>query len=63
MEWAGHALSSDGVAAAYEGLIDGLIADERTEALPTLEIDVALGSPEQRRAVAEQTLLFAQALG
>jgi LPPG:FO 2-phospho-L-lactate transferase len=62
MEWAGHPLSSDGIAAAYEGLIDGLIADERTGALPTLEIDVALASPDQRRTVAEQTLLFAQAL-
>ena len=40
-----------------------MIADERAEALPTLEIDVALASPDQRRTVAEQTLLFAQALG
>jgi LPPG:FO 2-phospho-L-lactate transferase len=63
MEWAGHPLASDGIAAAYDGLIDGLIADEPTDALPTLEIDVALGSPEQRRAVAEQALRFAQTLG
>ena len=45
MQWAGHPLSSDGVAAAYEGLIDGLVADERSEAIPTLEIDVALSNP------------------
>jgi LPPG:FO 2-phospho-L-lactate transferase len=63
MEWAGHPLASDGIAAAYDGIIDGLIADERTDALPTLEIDVALGSPEQRREVAEHALRFAQTLG
>ena len=63
MTWTGQPLSSDGIAAVYEGLIDGLVADERTEAIPTLEIDVSLGTPEERRAVAEQTLRFANALG
>ena len=63
MEWAGHPLSSDGIAAVYHGLIDGLVADERTETVPTLQIDVSLGTPEDRRTVAEQTLRFAQALG
>ena len=62
MEWAGHPLSSDGIAAVYDGLIDGLVADERTEAVPTLQIDVSLGTPKERRTVAEQTLRFAQAL-
>jgi LPPG:FO 2-phospho-L-lactate transferase len=63
MEWAGHPLSSDGIAAVYEGLIAGLVADERSEAIPTLEIDVTLATPAQRRSVAEQTLRFTQALG
>ncbi len=63
MQWARQPLSSDGIAAVYDGLIDGLVADERTEAVPTLEIDVSLGTPQERRAVAEQTLRFAQALG
>jgi LPPG:FO 2-phospho-L-lactate transferase len=63
MQWAGHPLSSDGIAAVYDGLIDGLVADERTEAVPTLQIDVSLGTPQERQAVAEQTLRFAQALG
>jgi LPPG:FO 2-phospho-L-lactate transferase len=63
MQWAGHPLSSDGIAAVYDGLIDGLVADERTEAIPTLQVDVSLGTPEERRAVAEQTLRFANALG
>jgi len=63
MEWTGQPLSSDGIAAVYDGLIDGLVADERTEAVPALEIDVSLATPQERRAVAEQTLRFAQALG
>jgi LPPG:FO 2-phospho-L-lactate transferase len=63
MQWTGQPLSSDGIAAVYGGLIDGLVADERTEAIPTLEIDVSLGTPQERRAVAEQTLRFAHALG
>ena len=50
MEWTGQPLSSDGIAAAYDGLIDGLVADERTEAIPTLEIDVLLGTPQERRS-------------
>jgi LPPG:FO 2-phospho-L-lactate transferase len=62
MQWAGHPLSSDGIAAVYDGLIDGLVADDRTDAIPTLEIDVSLGTPQERRAVAEQTLRFAHAL-
>ena len=63
MQWTGNPLSSDGIAAVYDGLIDGLVADERTEAIPTLEIDVSLGTLQERRAVAEQTLRFADALG
>jgi LPPG:FO 2-phospho-L-lactate transferase len=63
MQWTGQPLSSDGIAAVYGGLIDGLVADDRTEAVPTLEIDVSLGTPQERRTVAEQTLRFAHALG
>ena len=62
MEWAGHPLSSDGVAAVYQGVIDGLVADERSDTVLTLEIDVTLATPEQRRAVAERTLRFAHSL-
>jgi LPPG:FO 2-phospho-L-lactate transferase len=63
MEWAGHPLNSDGIAAAYSGLIDGLVADERTDRVPVLETDVLLGDPAARRRVAEETLRFALALG
>jgi LPPG:FO 2-phospho-L-lactate transferase len=62
MEWTGRPLSSDGIAAHYGDLLDGLVADQRTGALPTLETDVDLGTPEARRRVARETLAFAAAL-
>jgi LPPG:FO 2-phospho-L-lactate transferase len=62
MAWAGHTLDADGVAAAYAGLIAGLVADERTDALPVLETDVLLDTPDARRRVAAATLDFARAL-
>jgi LPPG:FO 2-phospho-L-lactate transferase len=62
MRWAGLELSSDGIAACYEGLIDGLIADQRTAAVPVLETDVLMDGPDARRALAERALGFAWAL-
>lgn len=66
MEWAGLPLTSDGIATCYENLIDGLVADERTERtdlVPVLETDVLLDTPAARRQVAERALRFALALG
>jgi LPPG:FO 2-phospho-L-lactate transferase len=62
MRWAGQTFSSSGIAAIYDGLIDGIVADERTRALPVLETDVLMGDADGRRRVAEQTLRFALAL-
>jgi LPPG:FO 2-phospho-L-lactate transferase len=62
MRWARRTVSSSGIAAAYEGLIDGLVADERVRALPVLETDVLMADPEGRRRVAEHTLQFALGL-
>jgi LPPG:FO 2-phospho-L-lactate transferase len=62
MAWIGQPLSSDGIATIYEGLIDGLLADQRTELLPVLETDVLMDSPERRTRVAEEALRFALAL-
>jgi LPPG:FO 2-phospho-L-lactate transferase len=59
MEWAGHPLSSDGIAAHYAGLIDGLVADERATEIPTLVTDVEMGDAAARRRVAEAVLGFA----
>ena len=63
LRWAGHSLDSDGIAAAYAGVIDGLIADEPTTALPTCETDVLMDTPERRRQLAKDTLRFALELG
>jgi LPPG:FO 2-phospho-L-lactate transferase len=62
LAWAGRPLTSDGIAAEYEGLLDGLVADERADSLPTLETDVAMPDAAARRRVAQQTLDFALAL-
>lgn len=62
LAWAGHELSSNGITAAYAGLLDGLVADERADGLPTLETDVLLGDAEARRRVAGEVLAFAAAL-
>jgi len=63
MQWAGRPLCSDGIAACYGGLIDGLVADSRTAVLPTLETDVLMDTATARRQVAAETLRFALALG
>ncbi len=63
MAWAGHPLSSEGIASVYGGLIGGLVADEPTARIPMLETDVVLSTAAERRRVAEQTLAFALALG
>jgi LPPG:FO 2-phospho-L-lactate transferase len=63
MAWAGHPLSSDGIAAHYAGLLDGIVADERASELPTLETDVEMSDAVARRRVAEETLKFALGLG
>ena len=63
LAWAGQPLSSDGIAAFYDGLLDGLVADQRTNALPTLETDVEMQDAAGRGRVAQEALDFALALG
>ena len=56
LAWAGHPLSSEGIAAHYAGLLDGLVADERAESVPTLVADVEMGDQEARRRVARHVI-------
>jgi LPPG:FO 2-phospho-L-lactate transferase len=63
MEWAGRPLTSQGVVDSYEGLLDGLVADQRADGLPVLETDVLMQSQEARRRLADESLRFALALG
>ena len=64
MEHAGLSVDAAGIAAAYDGLIDGLMTDEPV-ALPGLKVTVAstlMDSPQSRRIVARNALAAADAL-
>jgi LPPG:FO 2-phospho-L-lactate transferase len=61
-EHAGIERSASGVAAAYEGMLDGIVADEPADGLPTLVTDTLMDTPGRRRALAERTLEFAASL-
>ena len=61
--FAGIDASAAGVARAYEGLIDGIVADEPVDGLPALVTDTLMGDAEGRRRLAERTLEFARSLG
>jgi LPPG:FO 2-phospho-L-lactate transferase len=63
MEFAGLPVTNEGIAAYYDKLVDGLVADQRTGQLPVLETSVLMATPDTRRRVAEETLKFALALG
>jgi LPPG:FO 2-phospho-L-lactate transferase len=62
LAWAGRSQDSNGIAAHYSGLIDGLVADQRADDVPTLETAVDLGDAAERRRVARAVLDFAAAL-
>jgi len=71
MRWAGHSPDAGGVAACYAGLLDGLVADEPTDALPrtgrasplpVLRTDTLMSDAAGRRRLAAETLGFAEAL-
>jgi LPPG:FO 2-phospho-L-lactate transferase len=61
-EQAGIELSANGVATAYEGLVEGVVADEKAAGVPALVMDTLMDAPEGRRLVAQQTLDFAGSL-
>jgi LPPG:FO 2-phospho-L-lactate transferase len=62
MDFAGLPITSDGIGAYYDAIIDGLIADHRATHIPTLETEVLMDTPEARRRLAGETLRFAGAL-
>jgi LPPG:FO 2-phospho-L-lactate transferase len=63
MAFAALELNADGVADFYGDLLDGMVADERTQTLPTLELDTRMDDAAGRARVAEQVLDFAEAIG
>jgi LPPG:FO 2-phospho-L-lactate transferase len=62
MDWAGQPLSAAGVAAAYGGLLDGIVADEPVDGLPALTTDTRMDDAPARRRVADEVLRFAEEL-
>jgi LPPG:FO 2-phospho-L-lactate transferase len=62
LRWAGVEASSFGIAQLYRGLLDGLVADERVDVLPTLETDTLMPDLDAKRRVAAEALEFARAL-
>jgi LPPG:FO 2-phospho-L-lactate transferase len=65
MRHAGHERSAAGVAAAYEGVLDGVVSDEVPGglAIPALRTATLMDDPASRRDVAGKTLDFASSLG
>jgi LPPG:FO 2-phospho-L-lactate transferase len=62
MAFAALELSAEGVAKFYDGLLDGIVADENVEGVATLQTDILMDDQRSRARVAEETLGFADAL-
>jgi LPPG:FO 2-phospho-L-lactate transferase len=62
MAWAELDLNASGVARAYDGLLDAIIADEPVEGLRALQIDTRMDDAAARRRVAEDVLRLAETL-
>lgn len=61
--WAGIETSAAGIAAAYAGVVDGIVADEPVDGSPCLVADTLMDSPERMRQVARKILDFGATLG
>jgi LPPG:FO 2-phospho-L-lactate transferase len=59
---AGIDASAQGIAATYEKIVDGVVADEAVDGVAALECDTLMDTPPARRRVAEATLDFARSL-
>jgi LPPG:FO 2-phospho-L-lactate transferase len=55
-------LSAEGIAGAYAGVLDGLVADEPVRGVPALETGTLMDTPAARARIAEATLDFARTL-
>ena len=64
MRWAGRDADHAAIAAVYDGLIDGLVADgsEPVDGLPVLLTDTLMTDAASRRRLATETLRFAEGL-
>jgi LPPG:FO 2-phospho-L-lactate transferase len=62
MKWAAQPLSGPGIAALYGDVLDGIVADEPVDGLPTLRTDLLMSDAASRRRLADDTLAFAAAV-
>ncbi len=62
LAWAGLPSRAAGIVTCFAGLIDGLVADERVDGIPTLETDTRMDGPAARRRLAEEALSFVAGL-
>jgi LPPG:FO 2-phospho-L-lactate transferase len=62
-EWAGVETSVVGVARAYGGVLDGVVADEPAGDLPSLVTDTVMDGVERMRELAREVLRFGERLG
>jgi LPPG:FO 2-phospho-L-lactate transferase len=62
MRFAGLRMSAEGVAEHYGPLLDGMVADEQVDSLPSLCIDTLMLDASSRARVAEQVLTFGHSL-
>ncbi|MEP6953571.1 MAG: 2-phospho-L-lactate transferase [Solirubrobacteraceae bacterium] len=62
MDWAGLSLDGPGVVAAYGDVLDGVVADDAVDALPSLCADTRMDDADGRARVARTVLEFAEGL-
>jgi LPPG:FO 2-phospho-L-lactate transferase len=60
--WAGIETTAPGIASAYAGVLDGVVADEPVEGLPSLVTDTLMGDLGRTREVARRILDFGASL-
>jgi LPPG:FO 2-phospho-L-lactate transferase len=63
MRGRGVAVNVAGLAELYEGVIDGVVCDERLDGLPCLNTNLLMGDASSRRQLAAETLAFTSDLG
>jgi len=59
----GVSVSASGLETLYAGLVDGLVADEPGDSVPTLQTDLLMNGSDGRRRLASEALAFGTALG
>jgi LPPG:FO 2-phospho-L-lactate transferase len=60
--WAGIEPNAGGIARAYAGVIDAIVADEEVAGLPCLTTDTLLDTPERRHRLAREIASFGERL-